>query len=60
MPRRDGTGPEGNGRGTGRGMGPCNGNNDAVTPGLGRRGGRRKCGRSCRWDKNDNLVNTQN
>jgi len=23
MPRRDGTGPEGNGPGTGRGVGPC-------------------------------------
>lgn len=59
MPRRDGTGPEGNGKGTGRGMGTCNGNNDAGTPGLGRRG-RRKCGRSCICNTNDNLVNTQN
>jgi hypothetical protein len=62
MPRRDGTGPKGNGARTGRGIGPCNGNNDAATTGLDRRGRgvRRKCGRSCRWDKNYNLVDAQN
>ena len=50
MPRRDGTGPDGNGAGTGRGIGPCNGNKDAGIPGLGRRCGRRKYGRSHVWN----------
>lgn len=59
MPRRDGTGPEGNGARTGRGMGTCNGSKDSERPGLGRRGGRR-CGRSCRWNTNNNLPNTEN
>lgn len=61
MPRRDGTGPEGKGSGTGRGMGHCNGNStDPGTFGQGRRGGRRRCGKTCRWDESDNSVITKN
>lgn len=61
MPRRDGTGPDGTGANTGRGMGPCNGSKDSERLGLGRRGGR-SCGRRgrCRWDGNDNSVTSEN
>lgn len=42
MPRRDGTGPEGRGAMTGRGLGPCNGGNPNYYRGFGYgcRGGR--------------------
>lgn len=41
MPQFDGTGPEGKGPNTGRGMGPCNQNKGkaAGRPMAGRRGG---------------------
>lgn len=39
MPNRDGTGPMGIGPLTGRGMGPCKGNNQNALPGRGRRNG---------------------
>lgn len=62
MPRRDGTGPDGKGPGTGRGMGHCNenGSKDTGTFGSGKRGGRRRCGRNCRWDESDNSGITKN
>ena len=60
MPRRDGTGPDGNGAGTGRGVGPCNGNKDSGTPGLGRRCGRGNFERGCRWSQNNDGATTQN
>lgn len=40
MPRRNGTGPMGNGPMTGRGMGPCNTNQANYTRGFGRGNGR--------------------
>ncbi|MGM0502925.1 MAG: DUF5320 domain-containing protein [Bacillota bacterium] len=43
MPRRDGTGPEGLGAETGRGLGPCGSNSDEIvnnSRALGRRQGR--------------------
>lgn len=47
MPRMDGTGPEGRGAMTGRGLGPCGGGNAVRGGGLGRRGrgNRPLCGR---------------
>ena len=60
MSRRDGTGPDGKGARTGRRMGPCNDNKDAGTSWGCRKGGRRKCGRACRWDASDNSVVTEN
>ena len=55
MPRRDG-----NGARTGRGMGLCNGDKDAETLGLGKRGGRRRCGRNCRWNESNKQDITKN
>lgn len=39
MPNRNGTGPEGKGPRTGRGVGPCNDERNAVRGGRGRRNG---------------------
>ena len=44
MPRRDGTGPEGQGSGTGRGLGPCN--TGEQTSANDRRGLKRGVGRA--------------
>ena len=62
MPRRDKTGPDGNGAGTGRGIGSCTENKDLGTPNLGRRGGGRRssCWRGCIWYQNNNGATTQN
>lgn len=52
MPRRDGTGPEGKGPGTGRGLGNCKKDNTTNGLGLGRRcqghGKGNGCGRNCK------------
>lgn len=40
MPRFDGTGPQGQGPMTGRGMGPCGQGGRPVGPGMGRGAGR--------------------
>ncbi|MCX7695963.1 MAG: DUF5320 domain-containing protein [Caloramator sp.] len=50
MPRRDGTGPDGKGPRTGRGLGRCGNNQDNVQCRRDRRG--RGCGRFCRRDEN--------
>jgi hypothetical protein len=45
MPRGDGTGPDGQGRKSGRGQGPCNQGGQPAQPqqgGVGRRGGQGK------------------
>ena len=46
MPNRDGTGPQGKGAGTGRGLGPCGGSRSTGLPAQGRatRGGGRRTG----------------
>lgn len=46
MPRRDGTGPNGEGPVTGRGFGPCNPNNQTQNQNFMR--GQGRGGRSCR------------
>jgi hypothetical protein len=46
MPKMDGTGPEGKGPMTGRGMGKCSdGNQNTERGGFGRGGNGRACGR---------------
>lgn len=50
MPRRDGTGPDGRGPRTGRGLGRC-GNNRASQNEATMRG--RGCGRFCRRKNNE-------
>lgn len=59
MPRRDGTGPDGNGPRTGRGMGSCNSTKDAAVNGRGRAGLRKGCRRGCRWNNVDDVVSTE-
>lgn len=50
MPRRDGTGPDGKGPGTGRGLGNCRKDNTSSNFGCRRRGKGQGngCGRNCR------------
>ncbi|PRR81037.1 DUF5320 domain-containing protein [Clostridium vincentii] len=66
MPRRDGTGPDGNGAETGRRIGPCNENNKAEeTPVLGRIGGRRRdgtgpCGNGAKTGRGIRTCNENN
>lgn len=50
MPRRDGTGPNGKGPRTGRGLGRCTDNNGSVQCRRDRRG--KGCGRFCRRNEN--------
>ncbi|MBZ4664073.1 MAG: hypothetical protein JG776_1788 [Caloramator sp.] len=50
MPRRDGTGPDGKGPRTGRGLGRCADNNSGAQCRRDRRG--RGCGRFCRRNEN--------
>lgn len=59
MPRRDGTGTDGNGPRTGRGMGSCNSTKDTAVNGRGRAGLKKGCRRGCRWNSVDDVVSTE-